>query len=140
MSQNDEYNSLCRQRDNTRNAYKNSERKIEEYDYLLGRLRPVKNTVANLKDRYKDIKRVDEKLMDSKRTWTGQQYDNFLIRGQDVEGSNNYYYNYVLDHVLDELNNEITRIENLRMKEYGILGQLGAKLNSLINAIENFFN
>ena len=140
MSQNDEYNSLCRQRDNTRNAYKNSERKIEEYDYLLGRLRPVKNTVAGLKDRYKDIKRVDEKLMDSKRTWTGQQYDNFLIRGQDVEGSNNYYYNYVLDHVLDELNNEITRIENLRMKEYGILGQLGAKLNSLINAIENFFN
>lgn len=140
MPQNDEYNSLCRQRDNTRNAYNNSERKIEEYDYLLGRLRPVKNTVSSLKDRYKQIKKDDARLMDKKREWDGQTHSDFQVLGQDVEGSNEYYYKYVLDHVLDSLNDEITRIENLRLKEYGILGQLGAKLNSLVNAIENFFN
>lgn len=140
MAQNDEYDSLCRQRDQTRAAYRRSEDKIEYYDYLLGRLRPVKNTVSGLKDSFRDIKRTDEKLMDAKREWTGQQYSDFLVKGADVEGSNNYYYTYVLDHVLDELNNEITRIENLRLKEYGILGSLGAKLNSLANAIENFFN
>lgn len=140
MAQNDEYDSLCRQRDNTQREYNRSEDRIENYEYLLGRLRPVKNTVAGLKDRYREIKRADEKLMDAKRQWTGQQCSDFLVKGADVEGCNNYYYNYVLDHVLDELNNEITRIENLRLEEYGLLGRLGAKLNSLGNAIENFFN
>ena len=140
MAQNDEYDSLCKQRDNTRRAYQNSENKIEDYDYLLRRLRNTKNTVSELKDQYKQLKRTDEKLLDGKRSWTGQQYDAFLRKGNNVEGDNNYYYKYVLDYVLDQLNNEITRIENLRLTEYGILGQLGAKLNSLVNAIENFFN
>ena len=140
MAQNDEYDSLCKQRDNTRRAYQNSENKIEDYDYLLRRLRNTKNTVSELKDQYKQLKRTDEKLLDAKRSWTGQQYDAFLRKGNNVEGDNNYYYKYVLDYVLDQLNNEITRIENLRLTEYGILGQLGAKLNSLVNAIENFFN
>ncbi len=140
MAKNDEYDSLCRERDRTQRAYSNSEQKIEDYDYLLGRLRPVKNTVSDLKDRFRDIKKADEKLLDEKREWTGQKYSDFLVKGQDVEGCNSYYHKYVLDHVLDALNDEITRIENLRLEEYGLLGRLGAKLNSLGNAIENFFN
>ena len=40
----------------------------------------------------------------------------------------------------DELNNEITRLQNLRAEEWGILGKLYSVINDLGTKIANFFN
>ena len=142
LDRNAEYDSLCAQRNNTQSQINSCNDRIENYDYLLRRLRTAKGTVSDLKSSFKKtVKNKDEDLFDAKRSWEGQQKDSFLNSyAGEVEGMNRYYYNYSIDHVLDSLNNEITRIENLRLKEYGLLGELGAALNSLINRIENFFN
>lgn len=140
MSQNQEYDALCAQRDNTQRQYNACADRIEDYEYLLNRLRPVKEILTSQKASFKSVRRADEDLLDGITGWEGQQYNDFLTKGEALKGENNYYLNHSLDHVLDSLNDEITRIENLKLNEYGLLGRLGSALNSLGNAIENFFN
>lgn len=137
-----DYDSLCSQRDSVRAEINTRNARVEDYNYLLRRLKPAKTTVSNLKSTFRtDVRNKDENLVDAKYSWAGDRYESFLRNeAGEVTGFNDYYYNYCIDHVLDSLNDEITRIENLILKEKGILGKLGAKLNSLLNEIENFFN
>ncbi len=135
-----QYNSLVRRRNTARNQYNACSNRIEECNYLLRRLRKAKERVAEQKRQFKTIKKEDEKIYKEKYEWEGQNYNSFKVKGDVAVDRNEDYYKNTLDYVLDSINNEITRIENKRMQEYGLLGRLGSTINSLANKIENFFN
>ena len=135
-----EYNSLVRQRKNARSQYNACSDRIENYDYLIRRLKNAKERVAEQKRTFNTINKEDKKIYKAKYEWKGKNYDSFKIKGNVATDFNDDYYKDTLDYVLDSINNEITRIQNKRIEEYGLLGRLGAKINSLGTKIENFFN
>ncbi len=135
-----QYNSLVRRRKTARAQYRACSDRIEEYNYLLSRLRRAKERVAEQKKTFKTVKKEDAKIYKEKYDWEGKNYNSFKVKGEVAVDMNEDYYKNTLDYVLDSLNNEITRIENKRMNDYGLLGRLGSTINSLGNKIENFFN
>lgn len=135
-----EYNSLVARKNRTQNRYNACSDRIGECDYLLRRLRSARDQVAAQKRSFKTIKREDKDIYEEKYDWEGSKYNSFKIKGDVAIDMNEDYYDNTLDYVLDSLNNEITRIQNKRMEEYGLLGDLASALNSLGNKIRNFFN
>ena len=140
MSDNQEYDNLVSQKRNAQSQYNSCSSRIENCDYLLRRLRPAKESIEELKSSFKSNKKLDKKLLDEKRDWEGSTCNSFVSKMDAVVDDNENYYKYSIDHILDSINNEITRIENQRLQEYGLLGRLGSWINSLANKIENFFN
>lgn len=140
MESNKEYEGLISRRDNARGQYNASMRRIEDYNYMIRRLKNVKTMISDEKKAFKTLKKADEEILDAKRNWEGQTKTDFLTKGDAMTSENNYYYKNSLDRILDALNDEITRLENKRNREYGILGDLASLINSLANEIENFFN
>ena len=139
MSSNAEYDNLVRQKDSAQSQYNACSSRIEECDYLLRRLRPAKEAIVDLKSAFKSNKKVDKKIYNDKHEWEGSTYDSFKSKMSYALETDEIYFDSI-DSVLDALNNEITRVENERMKEYGLLGEIGSWINSLANKIENFFN
>lgn len=140
MANDAEYNSLVNQKRDAQSEYAACEKRIQNCDYLLGRLRPVKEAISELKDAFKDTKKLDKDLSKEKLDWKGSTYDDFINKMDTLKNANDTYYKNSLDRILDSINDEITRIENQRMEECGMLGRLGSWINSLSNKIENFFN
>lgn len=140
MSDNAEYDRLVGEKSNAQAQYDSCEDRIEDCDYLLRRLRSVKESIVELKGEFKNNKKLDKKLHEEDHDWKGSTYNSFSSKMTSLRETNETYYKDSIDHVLDSLNNEITRIENQRMSEYGLLGQLGSWINNLANKIENFFN
>lgn len=140
MSDNAEYDRLVSQKSSAQSQYNACSSRIETCDYLLRRLRPAKESIVELKEAFKNNKKVDENLYDEKHEWKGSTYNSFISKMSTLIEANDIYYINSIDYVLDSLNDEITRIENQRMKDYGLLGKLGSWINSLSNEIENFFN
>lgn len=136
----DEYNSLLAQQSAKQAEYNACSSRIGRCDYLLGRLRPVKEAVAAKKREFDSIQKEDKRITKSKQSWKGENYRSYQSKGAELLNEDNSFYIRTMDHILDSLNNEITRIENERLSEYGLLGRIGAALNSLANKIENFFN
>lgn len=140
MSENSKYNSLIRQKSNARAQYSSCEQRIEKCEYLLNRLKSAKEQIADQKSKFKEIKKSDEKISKEKGEWQGATYNSYEKKMDSLVQSNEHYYKSHLDRILDSINDEITRIENKKMEEYGLLGKLGSWINSLSNEIENFFN
>ena len=140
MADQREYDSLVRQRADAEQQYRQHQRRMEEYEYRLNRLRPVYREVREQKRAFHTIKDEDQDIRKDRRSWEGQQYDRFKSKCASMCDEDDRYYVRSLDYVLDALNDEITRIENLRLQEFGILGRLGSWINTLANKIENFFN
>lgn len=140
MSTNDEYNALVSELESVRSEYYAAQKRIDRYEGLLDRLKPIKTEVSKLKSSFNSqVKTPDERGKESNK-WEGTQYEGFQYEVEDIEIENKEYYRGSLDHVLDSINDEITRLENLCLNEYGLLGKLGGMINSLANSIENFFN
>ena len=140
MSENEEYNELCRRIEQKRKERIAAEARIKKYDELLDRLKPVKKEIASIKYTFNYYVMVQDEYGKESSLWEGEQYQAFEREMDDVNGENKTYYHKSLDRVLDSLNDEITRIENLRLQEYGLLGDLISAINWLGNKIENFFN
>lgn len=140
MSDNAEYDKLVSQKRSAQSRYNSCQSRIDNCNYLLRRLRKAKESISDLKKSFKDNKKLDEKLRKEKCDWEGLTYDSFKSKMSTLIDTNDDYFKGSIDKVLDSLNNEITRIENKRMSEYGLLGELGSWINSLANKIENFFN
>ena len=140
MADSAEYQTLLNKQSETRSEYTACENRIGEYDYLLGRLRPVKQTLQEQKSNFSSIKKSDKNIINEKYAWKGVNYNDFKSSGDELEQVNNDYYKNTLDYLLDSINDEITRIENKRMQEKSLLGYLGSALNSIANEIENFLN
>jgi hypothetical protein len=140
MSSDPEYDALLEEQSQTRSDYGACESRIGECDYLLGRLRPVKTEISTIKSEYEKVKKADDDIYGRKSSWKGNTSQTFHSKMLGVTFENNDYYLHTLDFVLDSINNRITEIENQKLQERGLLGRLGAILNSLANKIENYFN
>lgn len=140
MSNNAEYDNLVREKSNAQSQYNTCSSRIENCDYLLRRLRPAKESISELKEAFKNNKKLDQNMSEENHDWKGSTYNTFNSKMNTLIDVNDRYYKNSIDYILDSLNDEITRIENLRMSEYGLLGKLGSWINSLENKIENFFN
>lgn len=140
MSNNAEYDSLISQKSSAQSQYNACSLRIENCDYLLRRLRLAKESIVELKEAFKSNKKLDKNLREERRDWKGSTNNSFSTKMSTLIDANDSYYKDSIDHILDSLNNEITRIENQRMSEYGLLGRIGSWINSLANKIENFFN
>ena len=139
MADQAEYEALKRQRSDAEREYRQRENRIHEYDYLLSRLRPAYRELYDEKHTFREIWAQENKNANEKRDWKGSHYNRFETDANMICEEDRSYHRS-LDYTLDALNDEITRIENLRMQEYGILGRLGSWINTLANKIENFFN
>ena len=135
-----EYNRLVADKSRAQSDYQQCENRIEDCEYLLSRLYKAKGTISGLKSSFKVIKNIDKNTGKESYDWKGSNKSTFDSYMDTLNGVNDTYYKGSLDYVLDQLNNEITRLENKKMSEYGLLGKLGSLLNSLGNKIENFFN
>ena len=140
MSNNAEYDSLVSQKSSAQSQYNACSLRIENCDYLLRRLRLAKESIVELKEAFKSNKKLDKNLREERRDWKGSTNNSFSTKMSTLVDVNDSYYKDSIDHILDSLNNEITRIENQRMSEYGLLGRIGSWINSLANKIENFCN
>ncbi len=140
MKDDKEYKKLVSQKSAAQSQYNSCEARIENCEYLLKRLKPVKEDLTELKKEFKSNKKTDSRLKDKKYKWKGSKYSDFDYRMETVVEANDSYYKGSIDYVLDSLNDEITRIENQRLNELGLLGRLGSMINSLANEIENLFN
>ena len=135
-----EYNSLVSQQSAKEREYAACQARINANNYLIDRLVPVRDKVSALKGRYVQLEKTDKSTINDKYDWKGSNRTRFDKDGDSIIDENLNYRKYSLDKVLDELNNEITRLKNLNLSEYGLLGKIGAAINSLANAIRNFWN
>lgn len=140
MSNNADYDSLVSQKRSAQRKYNACEDRIDALNAKLRRLRAAKESVTDLKESFKDNKKLDKKMKKEDRKWTGSTNDTFKSKMDSLIETNDDHYKYSIDYALDKINDEITRIENIKLEEKGLLGRLGASINSLANKIENFFN
>lgn len=141
MGTDSEYNSLCSQRSSAINQRTAANNTIEECNYKIERLKRTKETLTAQKSAFKTLKKADEETIESKGSeWIGQNFRDFQSKGDELITVNDTYYTSSLDAALDAVNNEITRLQNIVLEKYGIIGKLTSWINSLSNKIENFFN
>lgn len=118
-----------------------AQKRIEEYEARLRRLRPVKETVAAKKREFDGVRSKDKTAITKKYNWQGEKYKTFSDdKGEDLLNEDDLFYKQGLDKVLDALCDEITRLENLIAGEHGLIGRLYALFNSIMNAIETATN
>ena len=136
-----EYDDLVNERDRLEDQAAAARQRMARYRDRADRLKPVYRQVYSLKhDAFGSVIRNDKNTVKDQYEWTGRRYQDFVSDGDELCSINENYRDYSLDKVLDALNNEITRYENLYLEEHGLLGRLTAKLNGLINQIENWVN
>lgn len=142
MSTNDEYESLKAQRRDAQARYNATLGRIEECDYKISRLKRTKAILTEQKRTFASIKKNDKDIVDKKKrsAWSGSCFSSFRSSGGALIDTNEGFYRNSLDGALDAVNDEITRLENQKYNEYGLLGRLSSTINSLANKIENFFN
>lgn len=142
MPTNDEYESLKAQRRNAQAKYNATLGRIEECEYKISRLKRTKATLTEQKRSFASIKKDDKTIIDQKKrsAWSGSCFSSFRLSGAALIDTNEGFYRNSLDGALDAVNDEITRLENQKYNEYGLLGRLSSTINSLANKIENFFN
>lgn len=140
MSEDAEYVSLVGQKNDAEYRASLCESRIENYKYKIRRLERARDSVRGLKDSFRDIQKQIKKLPDNGKQWKGATHTEFEKKIGDVTEQGDNYYRYSLDRVHDELNNEITRLQNECARQYGILGEIYSTINSLATKIANFFN
>lgn len=142
MPVNEEYESLKSQKRDAQAKYNTTLRRIEDCNYKITRLKRTKATLTEQKQAFAAIKKDDKKIIDQKKrsAWSGSTFSSFRSSGAMMVDTNDAFYRNSLDGALDAVNSEITRLENQKYNEYGLLGRLSSTINSLANKIENFFN
>lgn len=140
MSDNAEYDSLVSQQKQADDQAKACEKRIEDYDNRIERLKRAVANLPGMKRSFKSTRKAEKALADTGDDWKGETQSRFSQKIDTLETQNDRYYKNTLDYVHDELNNEITRLQNLRAEEWGILGKLYSVINDLGTKIANFFN
>lgn len=140
MPDNAEYNNLVYRRNTLQTEISSLNSEITTIRSKVKRLRQAMKTVSQEKSNFKKTKKNTKKCVEDDYTWTGKKYSDFLDKGSELDSESENYYKYQLDRIEDELNNEITYLENIILKKLGLIGTLSAEVNSLITKIENFFN
>lgn len=117
----------------------NERRILEE---KLERLEYAKRQLSDEKDAAKSLRKQMEKLPESyEENWQGEKYEWLCSRNADwiVPGLKTYR-DTGIDGMLDEVCDEITRLENENRELGVVLGAIANSLNWLGNELEKLFN
>ena len=134
------YSSLSRQRDNKYDEKRSCERRIRNIEEDLRRLRSAKNVVSDVKSDISNLANKTRSGFNDLSNWQGQEYNWAKGCGTDQISNDTIKYRNDADRILDRLCDEITRLENERRKNQGLLGSIVNAINDLGNAIEKLFN
>lgn len=139
MSSNDEYNSLVRQKNGVQDDINRCEDTIEALSKKIEKLKIAKSFLNTAENELKKVKKSSQKTIEAKYAWMGSNYQSFSALGSTSISDNDTYWSNV-DYARDAICDELTRLENERNRQYGILGKLVSLFNSLGNEIEKLVN
>ncbi len=109
--------------------------KIQRLQALKAEFVEHKSEVIQLQKKLKTLSKEDYEY------WIGNRLDTYqdLLKTDLINGS---LYDYIkkIDQNLDELNNELMRLQNEVYRTEGIIGSIKAALNWLTTKIENLIN
>lgn len=106
----------------------------------ISRLKAAKDSMVSQKDGVQEMKRMARNNHGDIDDWKGKKQQEYEKLVEDGLLTGYGDYEEQTDRVLDEINNEITRLENQINDQDGLVGWLKSKVNSLGNYIENLFN
>ncbi len=106
----------------------------------VDRLKEAKTQLVQQKDQVWSDKYGTSSDIACAEAWKGTKKDTYQALAEDslISGYGTYYDE--TDQALDELNNEITRLENEMYDQDGVIGWLRSHLNSLFHSLENLLN
>lgn len=109
--------------------------KIESIKILKGKFIDLKNDLLDLKSK------LNEESRESHKYWKGQllQDHNDLFKSSLVNGSLSTYIKNV-DRNLDDLNNELMRLQNEVYSTEGLIGKIKSSLNWIATKLDNLVN
>ena len=140
MDQSSERSRLQSLIDEARGRYTARQNRIEERQHDLNRLNQAKQLVAEQKSALGSLNSIEWEVYHAPRLWKGATHQDLLNRGDDIVEKNDLYKKNYIDAALDALNLETTRLENENFKEYGIIGEIAAQINTWVNQLENLIN
>lgn len=140
-----EYNGLCNERSSASSQIDASEARIADYEAKIELLETAYSSVKTVKDNIEeqwraDVKKCYNDYNDDGYEWAGKAYDEVE---SEVSQFICWHFEDIIDNiddVLDEINLEITRYENLIIEEEGILVGLRTWWNNLCTRIANYWN
>ncbi len=106
----------------------------------IERLKKAKLELVSRKEEVRSKKLYASLNHGSVSEWKGTKKDEYKSQVEEelLSGYGTYYEQ--TDQALDEINNEVTRLENDIYEQEGIIGWLRSRVNSLANSIENLMN
>lgn len=139
MSSNSDYDSLVRQKNGVQGDINSCEDTIAALSRKIEKLKLAKSFLNTAENDLKKVKKTSQKKVEAKYSWMGSNYQSFSSLGSASINANDTYWSNV-DFARDAICDELTRLENERNRQYGILGSLVSLFNSLGNEIEKLVN
>ena len=132
--------SIQAQISSTESSISSEESKISDLEAKILRLKATKDSIALVKDDIKNSSSAQQNLSFLMNGWQGEQANK--VSKSLVDDFSTVYLDYygAVDALHDDINSELTRLENEKFQSEGILGGLRSLLNSLWSAFENAFN
>ena len=140
MDQNGDRSRLQSLIDEAWGWYTAKKNRIEERQQELERLNKAKQLVAEQKSALGSLNSSEWEVYHAPRLWKGATHQDLLFLGDEIVKKNDLYKKNYIDAALDALNLETTRLENEIYKEFGLLGDIGAQINTWANQLENLRN
>ena len=112
--------------------------RITSIDEQLERLRTAKKSVGEIQIKVRDTKKKIIKK-NYQPTWQGKQKDVFTKQWETFS-SDYWSFQTEMDTFYDAICDEITRLENKKNEENGIIGWCQSQINNLGNSIDKLLH
>lgn len=130
--------SLQRQVNAHSASISSAQSRITIIDAQLERLRTAKKSVGEIQIKVRDTKKKIIKK-NYQPTWQGKQKDAFTKQWETFS-SDYWSFQTEMDTFYDAICDEITRLENKKNEENGIIGWCQSQINNLGNSIEKLLH
>lgn len=140
----EEYQNLCSEKSAKESEASSVESTISSLDGQIEAMQAAYDSIDDAKESIKDIRKYIRNLPDDyDDSWKGSFADTIYTDCRKDGTRVDYYYTrYIdlIDDIQDDLNWKLTELENERLRQETILGDLWAAINSLATRIQNWFN
>lgn len=130
--------SLQRQVNTHSASISSAQSRITIIDAQLERLRTAKKSVGEIQIKVRDTKKKIIKK-NYQPTWQGKQKDAFTKQWETFS-SDYWSFQTEMDTFYDAICDEITRLENKKNEENGIIGWCQSQINNLGNSIDKLLH
>ena len=131
------------------NQYNSTQSELNQCNWELATLNDRIDSIKSLKEKFVELKSdlqnfkgiLKDETRENHNYWKGQllKEHNDLLESSLINGSLSTYIKNI-DRNLDDLNNELMRLQNEANSAEGLIGSLKSSLNWISTKIENIFN